>query len=68
MKRHAYLMRPSSVGADKINEAVGGKRGRKMRKRKVYENMACVFVRYYKLSTVQLLLFIRFHTLSSCCI
>ena len=41
-------MRPSSVGADKINEAVGGKRGRKMRKRKVYENIVCVFVRYYK--------------------
>lgn len=68
MESHTYLMPPSSVGTDKINEEVGGKRGRKMRKRKVYENIARVFVRYYKLSIVQLSLFIRFHTLSSYCI
>lgn len=28
MESHTYLMPPSSVGTDKINETVGGKRGR----------------------------------------
>lgn len=28
MESHAYLMPPSSTGTDKINKAVGGKRGR----------------------------------------
>lgn len=28
MESHPYLIPPSSVGTDKINEAVGGKRGR----------------------------------------
>ena len=28
MESHTYLMPPSSTGTDKINEAVGGKRGR----------------------------------------
>lgn len=35
-------MPPSSVGTDKINEEVGGKKRKKMRKRKVYENIACL--------------------------
>ena len=38
-------MHPNTVGIEKLNEGGRGKRGRKMRRRKVYENITGVFVR-----------------------